>query len=142
MRSERGSRPQGRKVSGRPIGRRPAPSWLSIRVELVQGRGERFWPRPGRLFVAARSHSFGQLARAVDDAVARWDRSHLHEVELVDGTRIGLPDPEGMMRKFLTKVRFESLLRSHLLRSHTYPEPNPCVLIRLMLVRVSAESYI
>jgi len=28
--------------------------WLSIRVELVEGRGERLWPRPGRFFAAAR----------------------------------------------------------------------------------------
>lgn len=78
--------------------RRPGPmragTWLSIRVELVEGRGERYWPRPGRLFAAARSHSYGQLATAIDDAFARWDRSHLHEFELADGTRIGKPDPE------------------------------------------------
>ena len=71
-----------------------ASSWLSIRVELVEGRGERYWPRPGRLFAAARSHSYAQLATAIDDAFARWDRSHLHEFELADGTRIGKPDPE------------------------------------------------
>jgi hypothetical protein len=69
-------------------------TWLSIRVELVEGRGERYWPRPGRLFGAARSHSFAQLASAIDDAFARWDRSHLHEFELEDGTRIGTPEPD------------------------------------------------
>ena len=74
-----------------PIGVR---SWLSIRVELVEGRGERYWPRPGRLFAAARGHSYAQLATAIDDAFARWDRSHLHEFELADGTRIGTPDPD------------------------------------------------
>lgn len=74
-----------------PIG---VPNWLSIRVELVEGRGERYWPRPGRLFAAARSHSFAQLASAIDAAFARWDRFHLHEFELADGTRIGMPDPE------------------------------------------------
>jgi hypothetical protein len=31
---------------------------------------------------------------AIDDAFARWDRSHLHEFELADGTRIGTPDPD------------------------------------------------
>ena len=71
-----------------------APTWLSIRVELVEGRGERYWPRPGRLFAAARSHSYGQLATGIDDAFARWDRSHLHEFELADGTRISTPGPE------------------------------------------------
>ena len=74
-----------------PIGVRP---WLSIRVELVEGRGERYWPRPGRLFAAAISHSYAQLATAIDDAFARWDRSHLHEFELADGTRIGTPGPD------------------------------------------------
>ena len=63
-------------------------TWLSIRVELVEGREERYWPRPGRLFAAAMSHSFAQLASAIDDAFARWDRSHLREFELADGTRI------------------------------------------------------
>src|SRR5713101_827351 len=48
-----------------PMGVRP---WLSIRVELVEGRGERYWPRPGRLFAAAISHSYAQLATAIDDA--------------------------------------------------------------------------
>ncbi len=30
----------------------------------------------------------------IDDAFARWDRSHLHEFELNDGTRIGIADPD------------------------------------------------
>jgi hypothetical protein len=68
--------------------------WLSIRVELVEGRGERYWPRPGRLFAAATSHSYAELATAIDDAFARWDRSHLHEFVLADGTRIGTPGPD------------------------------------------------
>jgi hypothetical protein len=69
-------------------------SWLSIRVELVEGRGERYWPHPGRLFAASKSHSFSQLATAIDDAFARWDRSHIHEFQLSDGTRLGIPDPD------------------------------------------------
>jgi len=40
------------------------------------------------------NHSFGLLAAAIDDAFARWDRSHLHEFELKDGTRIGIADPD------------------------------------------------
>ena len=63
-------------------------TWLSIRVDLVEGRGERLWPRPGRIFAAARSHTFQALATAIDDASARWDRAHLHEFRLVDGTRL------------------------------------------------------
>jgi hypothetical protein len=58
-------------------------------VELVHGghTGD-LWPRPGRTLVAARSTTFEQLASAIDDAFARWDRSHLHEFTLDDGTVI------------------------------------------------------
>jgi hypothetical protein len=71
-----------------------ARTWLSIRVELVEGRGERLWPRPGRILAAARSHTFAQLAEAIDDAFARWDRAHLHEFELADGMRLTTPYEE------------------------------------------------
>jgi len=71
-----------------------AGAWLSIRVELVSGRGEHFWPRPGRTFAAATSHSFSQLAEAIDTGFARWDRSHLYQFVLVDGRAIGQPDPD------------------------------------------------
>ena len=71
-----------------------ARTWLSIRVELVEGCAERFWPRPGRIFAAARSHSFAQLSEAIDDAFARWDRVHLHMFELADGTRLTTPFEE------------------------------------------------
>jgi hypothetical protein len=64
-----------------------ARTWLSIQVELVEGRGETFWPRPGRVMVAARSHTFAALAVAIDDAFARWDRSHLHQFWGPDGQR-------------------------------------------------------
>ena len=72
-----------------------ARTWLSIRVDLVEGRGERLWPRPGRIFAAARGHTFEALATAIDDAFARWDRAHLHEFRLVDGTRLTTPDLVG-----------------------------------------------
>jgi len=68
-----------------------ARTWLAIQVDLVEGHGERLWPRPGRLFAAARSHTFAQLADAIDDAFARWDRAHLHEFTLADGTRLTTP---------------------------------------------------
>lgn len=63
-------------------------TWLSIRVELVAGRGEAYWPRPGRVFAAARSHSFTQLAQAIDLAFARWDLAHLHMFTLADETGV------------------------------------------------------
>ncbi len=69
-----------------------ARTWLSITVELVEGGGRSFWPRPGRVFAAAPSHSFASLAVAIDDAFARWDRSHLHEFRLADDTRMGQPE--------------------------------------------------
>ncbi len=66
-------------------------TWLSIRVDLVEGHGEHLWPRPGRIFAAARTHTFSQLANAIDDGFARWDRAHLHQFELADGTRLTTP---------------------------------------------------
>jgi hypothetical protein len=69
-------------------------AWFSIRVDLVEGRGEHCWPRPGRLIAAAPIHSFAQLATSIDRAFARWDISHVHQFELADGTKIGRPDPD------------------------------------------------
>ncbi|WP_189969523.1 IS1096 element passenger TnpR family protein [Streptomyces violascens] len=63
-------------------------TWLSIRVELVSGHGADFWPRPGRIFAAARTHCFTELATAIDAAFGRWDLSHLHQFTLADGTEI------------------------------------------------------
>ena len=72
-------------------------TWLSIRVELVSGRGRDFWPRPGRDFAAGRRHTFADLAGAIDDAFARWDRAHLHLFDLGDAGDSGhfvSPPPE------------------------------------------------
>ena len=63
-------------------------TWLSIRVELVQGGGRTLWPRPGRVFAAARSHTFLALGDAIDTAFARWDRAHLSLFELADATDV------------------------------------------------------
>lgn len=68
--------------------------WLSIRVELVSGNGQRFWPRPGRIFLASPQHTFAQLANAIDNAFGRWDRAHLHQFFLDDGRVIGSSDDE------------------------------------------------
>ena len=40
---------------------------------------------------AARTHTFAELAEAIDDAFARWDRAHLHEFRMGDGTRLTTP---------------------------------------------------
>jgi hypothetical protein len=62
---------------------------LAITVELVHGSHTGgLWPRPGRVLIASRSATFEQLAAAIDDAFARWDRNHLHEFTLADGTVI------------------------------------------------------
>jgi hypothetical protein len=38
--------------------------------------------RPGRVFGVSPAHTFHQFGVAIDDAFARWDRSHLHEFTL------------------------------------------------------------
>ena len=59
--------------------------WTSIRVELLGGRGEELWPYPGRVFALGPAHTFADLARAIDNAFARWDLSHLSLFTLADG---------------------------------------------------------
>jgi hypothetical protein len=66
----------------------------SVVVELRSGRGETLDPPPGRVLLVGPTHTFGDLARAIDQAFARWDLSHLHEFRLEDGTRIGMLDLE------------------------------------------------
>jgi hypothetical protein len=62
---------------------------LAITVELVSGgHAGDLWPRPGRIMIASRLTTFEQLATAIDDAFARWDRAHLHEFTLTDGTPV------------------------------------------------------
>jgi hypothetical protein len=60
-------------------------TWLSVTVELLGGRGEELWPWPGRILAVGPSHTFADLAGAVSDAFARWDRSHLSMFTLADG---------------------------------------------------------
>ena len=56
-------------------------------VIVRQTEQEELWPRPGRIFAVSTGHSLHELAESIDDAFARWDRSHLHEFELPDGRR-------------------------------------------------------
>ncbi|MFG1927644.1 hypothetical protein [Cryptosporangium sp. NPDC048952] len=60
-------------------------NWLAIQVELIAGPGGPLWPRPGRLFAVARSHSFAEFATAVDSALGRWDLPKPAEFVLEDG---------------------------------------------------------
>jgi len=64
-------------------------TWWSVRVELLGGgtAGD-LWPRPGRIFAVSAKHTFHTFAVAIDDAFARWDRSHLHEFRLPDGRSV------------------------------------------------------
>jgi hypothetical protein len=71
-----------------------ARTWLSIRVELVDGmHAHDLWPRPGRILLARPGMTFRQLADAINVAFARWDRAHLHAFTMADGTRISLRTP-------------------------------------------------
>lgn len=60
-------------------------TWLSVTVELLGGRGEELWPYPGRVFAVGPRHAFRELAEAINDAFARWDRAHLSVFTLADG---------------------------------------------------------
>lgn len=71
-----------------------ARTWLQIQVELEGGRDIECDPRPGRILIVGPSHTFAQLAEAIDVAFARWDFSHLHLFELADGREIGFADVE------------------------------------------------
>jgi hypothetical protein len=42
--------------------------------------------------VAARSHTFGQLAPAINAAFARWDVAHLYQFTLANGDVLGEPE--------------------------------------------------
>jgi Plasmid pRiA4b ORF-3-like protein len=65
---------------------------LSTRVDLIEGHGTgcgqggSSWPRAAT--------PFKQLAGAIYDAFARWDRSHLQDFTLADGRRLCDPDPD------------------------------------------------
>jgi hypothetical protein len=64
--------------------------WLSIRIELLSGRGIELEHPPGRVMIASPRHSLAELAEAIDLGFARWDQSHLHAFEF-DGGRRSMP---------------------------------------------------
>jgi hypothetical protein len=75
----------------------PRGPWISVNVELVEGRGERCWPRPGRVFAAAANHSFADLSAAIE-----FVRPPSHSVirgrgQLDPGSRYGNCGPPALM---------------------------------------------
>jgi hypothetical protein len=72
---------------------RVARTWLSLTVELVEGGGYRYWPRPGRVFAAARKHTFAELATAIDVSFGRWNLAHPWQFELEGNVYVAPGDP-------------------------------------------------
>ncbi len=68
--------------------------WLSIKVELLSGRGLTLEHPAGRLMIASAGNTLAELAEAIDLAFARWDHSHLHVFEFGDGGRYMLGGSE------------------------------------------------
>ena len=60
-------------------------TWFSVAVDLLGGPGQDLWPWPGRIMAVGPSHTFEQLAEAINIAFARWDRAHLSMFTLADG---------------------------------------------------------
>ncbi|MDN5685992.1 MAG: hypothetical protein L0G94_04810 [Brachybacterium sp.] len=65
-----------------------AKTWLSVTVDLLGGAGQDLWPWPGRIMAVGPSHTFEQLAEAINLAFARWDRAHLSMFTLADGRMV------------------------------------------------------
>ena len=67
-------------------------------MTMLSERGEELVDPPGRDLLMSRTHTFADLAKAIDRAFARWDLSHLHEFRLPDGRRVVMAaeadDPE------------------------------------------------
>jgi hypothetical protein len=89
-----------------------ARTWLSLTVELVEGGGFRFWPRPGRVFAVGRKHTFEQLALAIDVSFGRWDLSHLWQFELEGQVFVAPehPDWEGSEKVLAASSRLSRLV--------------------------------
>ncbi len=62
--------------------------WVTIKVELLHGRGEDFYPPPGRVLLVPSRTSFDELGVAIDRAFGRWDLAHLRRFTLPDGTDV------------------------------------------------------
>ena len=67
---------------------------MVVRVFLASRAGEELVGTPGRDLLVRDTHTFADLAAAIDRAFARWDLSHIHEFRFADGRRIGMIDPD------------------------------------------------
>lgn len=67
-------------------------TWFSMTVALLGGHGQELWPQPGRVLAVGPSHTFVDLAAAINTAFARWDHSRPSAFTLSDGTVVA--DPE------------------------------------------------
>jgi hypothetical protein len=61
--------------------------WVSIKVELLSGRGLVLEHPRGRVMIAAPAHTLAELAEAIDLAFARWNHSHLHTFDFGERRR-------------------------------------------------------
>lgn len=68
---------------------------MVLRVILRGQSGEELAEPPGRDLLVSTTHTFVEIADAIDRAFARWDVSHLHEFVLPDGGRIVAADDDG-----------------------------------------------
>jgi hypothetical protein len=93
-------RPQGalmsahKRVVKRSTPTPSRPAWIVVRILLVARGGESLSPPPGRDMLASSSHTFADLAAAIDRGFARWDLAHLHEFRFSDGRVIGMADTD------------------------------------------------
>src|SRR5699024_7982560 len=65
-----------------------ARTWLSISSELIGGRGEVLWPRPGRIFAVGPAQPVDDFADSIITACSRTAVAHLTELTLAYGNRI------------------------------------------------------
>jgi hypothetical protein len=57
-------------------------------VILISKAGQELVDPPGRDLLMNSTHTFADLASAIDRGFARWDLSHLHEFRFADGRRV------------------------------------------------------
>ena len=68
--------------------------WITVRVQLVSGPTAELTHPAGRLMLVGPTHTFRQLADAINLAFGRWDLSHSHQFQLADNRVIGDADDD------------------------------------------------